>query len=101
MIDKNLTMEDHRPTDKMRLSCDTAAVTEVSEIASVLGVIPGIGLNQLETSRRRNFHGFNEVTGKDVEPLWRKYLEQFNNPFILLLLASAAIRSVLIYLTKS
>jgi len=91
LIDKNLTMEDHRPTDKMRLSCDTAAVTEVSEIASVLGVIPGIGLNQLETSRRRNFHGFNEVTGKDVEPLWRKYLEQFNNPFILLLLASAAI----------
>ena len=94
MIDKNLTtMEDHSvPTDKMRLSCDTAAVTEVSEIASVLGVIPGIGLNQIETSRRRNYHGFNEVTGNEAEPIWKKYLDQFNNPFILLLLASALIR---------
>ena len=85
-------MEDHTTTDKMRLSCDTAAVTEVSEVASVLGVNPEEGLNNLEASRRRNYHGFNEVVGKDADPLWRKYLDQFNNPFILLLLASAAIR---------
>ena len=44
------------------------------------------------TSRRRNYHGFNEVSGKEADPIWRKYLDQFNNPFILLLLASAAIR---------
>ena len=85
-------MEDRLTADKMRLSCDTAAVTEASEVASVLGVDSNFGLNNIEASRRRNYHGFNEVAGKDPDPLWRKYLEQFNNPFILLLLASAAIR---------
>ena len=78
--------------DKMRLSCETAAVTEAAEISSVLGVSAERGLTSVEASRRRDFHGFNEVTGKDNEPLWKKYLDQFNNPFILLLLASAAIR---------
>ena len=33
----------------------------------------------------------NQVGGGDPDPLWKKYLEQFNNPFILLLLASAII----------
>ena len=32
-----------------------------------------------------------QVGGGDPDPLWKKYLEQFNNPFILLLLASAII----------
>ena len=79
-------------SDKMRLSCESAAVTEVSEIASVLGVHPDKGLSNLDASRRRNYHGFNEVKGNDAEPLWKKYLDQFNNPFILLFLASAVIR---------
>lgn len=79
-------------SEKMRLSCETAAVTEVTEVASVLSVNPSQGLTNLEASRRRNYHGFNELQGKDPDPLWKKYLDQFNNPFILLLLASAAIR---------
>jgi Cation transporter/ATPase, N-terminus len=32
-----------------------------------------------------------EVTVSKPDPLWKKYLDQFNNPFILLLLASAVI----------
>jgi Ca2+-transporting ATPase len=67
-------------------------VTEVTDVAVALGVSVEKGLSDLEASRRRNYHGFNEVTGKAADPIWRKYLEQFNNPFILLLLASAVIR---------
>lgn len=85
-------MDSSPTTEKMRLSCESAAITEVTEIASVLGVHVDRGLSNLEASRRRNYHGFNEVAGKEPDPLWRKYLDQFNNPFILLLLASAAIR---------
>ena len=85
-------MELQIASEKMRLSCETAAVTEVNEVAEVLGVSATKGLSNLESSRRRNYHGFNEVAGKEPDPLWRRYLDQFNNPFILLLLASAAIR---------
>ena len=85
-------MEDCASSDKMRLSCESAAVTEVNEVISVLKVHPDKGLSSLDASRRRNFHGFNEVTGNEAEPIWKKYLDQFNNPFILLLLASALIR---------
>ena len=85
-------MDSNENSEKMRLSCETAAVTEVSEVTSVLGVSENQGLTNLDASRRRNYHGFNEVTGKEADPIWKKYLEQFNNPFILLLLASAAIR---------
>ena len=85
-------MEDNASSDKMRLSCESAAVTEVNEVISVLGVHPDKGLSSLDASRRRNFHGFNEVKGNEAEPIWKKYLDQFNNPFILLLLASAFIR---------
>lgn len=32
---------------------------------------------------------YNELSVKEEDPPWKKYLEQFKNPFILLLLASA------------
>ena len=49
------------------------------------------GLSSLEISRRRDIHGFNEVDVGKPDPLWKKYIDQFNNPFILLLLLSAFI----------
>ena len=85
-------MDPNIASEKMRLCCETAAVTEVTEVAAVLGVDVDKGLSLADASRRRNYHGLNEVTGKEADPLWKKYLDQFNNPFILLLLASAAIR---------
>ena len=89
-------MESSQSSDKMRLSCELAAITEVAEIASVLSVHPDKGLSNLDASRRRNYHGFNEVKGNEADPIWKKYLDQFNNPFILLLLASALIRFVIV-----
>ncbi len=37
----------------------------------------------------------NEIGVKKQDPLWKKYLEQFNQPFILLLLASAVISIIM------
>uniref|UniRef100_A0A8D3DAF7 Calcium-transporting ATPase n=1 Tax=Scophthalmus maximus TaxID=52904 RepID=A0A8D3DAF7_SCOMX len=54
------------------------------------------GLTQEEVSRRRVYHGWNEFDISEEEPLWRKYISQFKDPLILLLLASAVI-SVLMH----
>ena len=73
------------------LSCEQAALLSAYEVQSILQVDSRRGLASDEVSRRRAVHGFNEVGIKNPDPLWKKYLEQFNNPFILLLLASAFI----------
>uniref|UniRef100_A0A673B2S3 P-type Ca(2+) transporter n=1 Tax=Sphaeramia orbicularis TaxID=375764 RepID=A0A673B2S3_9TELE len=44
----------------------------------------------------RNYHGWNEFDINEEEPLWKKYISQFKDPLILLLLASAVI-SVLMH----
>uniref|UniRef100_A0A7N6AYE8 Calcium-transporting ATPase n=1 Tax=Anabas testudineus TaxID=64144 RepID=A0A7N6AYE8_ANATE len=55
-----------------------------------------LGLTQEEVSRRRAYHGWNEFDISEEEPLWKKYISQFKDPLILLLLASAVI-SVLMH----
>ena len=63
----------------------------LEKVQSKLSVDLSQGLSSLEVSRRRDIHGFNEVNVGKPDPLWKKYIDQFNNPFILLLLLSAFI----------
>ncbi|VDM12029.1 unnamed protein product [Wuchereria bancrofti] len=49
------------------------------------------GLSSAEVVRRQKYNGYNEFEIQDHYPIWRKYLDQFNNPLIILLLTSAAI----------
>uniref|UniRef100_A0A670ZTV2 Calcium-transporting ATPase n=1 Tax=Pseudonaja textilis TaxID=8673 RepID=A0A670ZTV2_PSETE len=44
---------------------------------------------------RRAFHGWNEFDITEDEPLWKKYISQFKNPLIMLLLASAVISVIM------
>uniref|UniRef100_A0A8C4TQ77 Calcium-transporting ATPase n=1 Tax=Falco tinnunculus TaxID=100819 RepID=A0A8C4TQ77_FALTI len=44
---------------------------------------------------RRAFHGWNEFDISEDESLWKKYISQFKNPLIMLLLASAVISVVM------
>ncbi|KAF4076183.1 hypothetical protein AMELA_G00227400 [Ameiurus melas] len=53
------------------------------------------GLSDVEVSRRRVYHGWNEFDISEDEPLWKKYLSQFKDPLIMLLLASAVISVVM------
>uniref|UniRef100_A0A8C0FUA2 Calcium-transporting ATPase n=1 Tax=Bubo bubo TaxID=30461 RepID=A0A8C0FUA2_BUBBB len=49
------------------------------------------GLSEFSVLQRRLKHGWNEFSVENTEPIWKKYLDQFKNPLILLLLASALV----------
>uniref|UniRef100_A0A8B9T8W3 Calcium-transporting ATPase n=1 Tax=Anas platyrhynchos TaxID=8839 RepID=A0A8B9T8W3_ANAPL len=49
------------------------------------------GLSENSVLQRRLKHGWNEFSVDNTEPIWKKYLDQFKNPLILLLLASALV----------
>ena len=49
------------------------------------------GLPTAEATRRVQFNGYNEFEVEEKESIFKKYLEQFKNPLILLLLASAVV----------
>ncbi|PIK60461.1 testis secretory pathway calcium transporting ATPase [Apostichopus japonicus] len=49
------------------------------------------GLSSREAERRLMVHGYNDFEIAKEDPLWKKYLEQFKDPLIMLLLASAVV----------
>ncbi|XP_049818682.1 calcium-transporting ATPase type 2C member 1 isoform X2 [Aethina tumida] len=73
----------------MWLTASEASRLECEEVASRLDVDVRKGLSWQEATHRRQVSGYNEFSVKDEDPPWKKYLEQFKNPLILLLLASA------------
>ncbi|KAM4736379.1 calcium-transporting ATPase type 2C member 1 isoform 2-T2 [Anableps anableps] len=73
------------------LTSRKASELPVNEVACILQADLQTGLTQEEVTRRRVFHGWNEFDISEDEPLWRKYISQFKDPLILLLLASAVI----------
>ncbi|XP_075901927.1 calcium-transporting ATPase type 2C member 1 isoform X3 [Nelusetta ayraudi] len=78
------------------LTSRRASELPISEAACLLQADLQFGLSQPEVRRRRAYHGWNEFDISEEEPLWRKYISQFKDPLILLLLASAVI-SVLMH----
>ncbi|KAM8776648.1 calcium-transporting ATPase type 2C member 2 isoform 2-T2 [Rhynchonycteris naso] len=52
------------------------------------------GLSEFSVTQRRLAHGWNEFVADNSEPGWKKYLDQFKNPLILLLLASALVSTL-------
>ncbi|XP_030060390.1 calcium-transporting ATPase type 2C member 2 [Microcaecilia unicolor] len=61
------------------------------ELAKDLHVNLQTGLSDFAVLRRRLKHGWNEFQVDNTEPIWKKYLSQFTNPLILLLLGSALV----------
>lgn len=53
------------------------------------------GLHPTEAQRRFFDHGPNELPKEEPEPLWLRFIKQFKEPLILLLLGSAAISALL------
>ncbi|NWS94726.1 AT2C1 ATPase, partial [Mionectes macconnelli] len=77
------------------LSSKKASELPVDEVASILQANLQNGLKNCEVCHRRAFHGWNEFDISEDEPLWKKYISQFKNPLIMLLLASAVISVVM------
>ncbi|KAM9288986.1 calcium-transporting ATPase type 2C member 2 [Morus bassanus] len=61
------------------------------DLAKALNVDLQSGLSEFSVLQRRLKHGWNEFSVENSKPIWKKYLDQFKNPLILLLLASALV----------
>lgn len=75
----------------MWISAVESSILTWEEVAERLSVDVRRGLSWREANDRMNFVGPNEFQVKEQEPLWKKYIEQFQNPLILLLLGSAVV----------
>ncbi|KAL8564591.1 ATPase, P-type (transporting), HAD superfamily, subfamily IC [Nucella lapillus] len=73
------------------LKVGEAAAMTVEEVSVAYRTSLQRGLTHQEALHRRSVHGPNTFEISKEEPLWKKYLDQFKNPLILLLLASAAV----------
>uniref|UniRef100_A0A803TU76 P-type Ca(2+) transporter n=1 Tax=Anolis carolinensis TaxID=28377 RepID=A0A803TU76_ANOCA len=71
-----------------------ACKCHTEELAKILQVDLQKGLSEVSVLQRRIKHGWNEFVVDKTEPIWKKYLDQFKNPLILLLLASAVVSVV-------
>src|SRR6266540_1761004 len=67
------------------------SVTDVRELARLLGTDPVFGLTGQEATRRLAADGPNEIQVVPAVPTWRKVLAQFQDPLIYLLLAAVAV----------
>ncbi|XP_018573940.1 calcium-transporting ATPase type 2C member 1 isoform X1 [Anoplophora glabripennis] len=83
------TAEDNK--EAMWLTASEASSLRYEEVSDRLRVDIRKGLSWQEATDRRKIAGYNEFSVKNGDPPWKKYLEQFKNPLILLLLASAVV----------
>ena len=65
------------------------------ETAATLGTSLTLGLSNADAQARLLQHGSNELPHEEEEPLWLRFLKQFKETLILLLLGSAAISFVM------
>ena len=73
------------------LNSDTACRMTTDEVIKMLQTDGRLGLDVSEISSRLKYYGHNDFETDDEEPIWKKYLGQFKEPMILLLLVSAFI----------
>ncbi|XP_046544121.1 calcium-transporting ATPase type 2C member 1-like [Haliotis rubra] len=87
-ISKSLTQSEEMMT--LLRSTDVSCMS-VEEVQEACRTHLQAGLSDEEAKRRQTMYGPNDFEIAKEEPLWRKFLGQFNNPLILLLLASAVV----------
>ena len=65
------------------------------EVLAAQGTDRRRGLSEEEAGRRLEKHGRNELTTKEPIPAWRKFLAQFTDVLVILLIIAAAISALL------
>ena len=85
------SVQRHEANDPILKDPSTA---DVDQVAIALNVDPGRGLAEAEAARRLEEFGPNELAGAPPVPAWRKFLQQFKDPLVYLLLAATAISLV-------
>lgn len=69
----------------------SASLSTAADIAAAMEVDPDQGLPPEEAARRLAEHGPNELVGSDRDPAWKRFLGQFHDPLIYLLLGAIVI----------
>ena len=70
------------------------STADAEQVACALNVDPDRGLDEAEAARRLEAFGPNELAGAPPVPAWRKFLQQFKDPLVYLLLVATAISLV-------
>lgn len=68
---------------------------QAEEALRLLDVAPEVGLADAEIGRRRATFGPNRVTARKGPAAWQRFLSQFNQPLIYILIAASAITAFL------
>ena len=68
------------------------SLTDAADVAKALNVDTRTGLTSDEAKRRLEKFGPNELASAPPVPKWKKFLQQFQDPLVYLLLAATAIR---------
>ncbi|MFD7025926.1 cation-translocating P-type ATPase [Promicromonospora sukumoe] len=79
------------PSSYVPLPAPDPSVRAADDVARDLGVDPATGLTAAEAARRLAADGPNELRSRPPVPLWRKVLDQFQDPLVALLLVAVAI----------
>ncbi len=82
-----------------RLALSEFTTDPAEAVAEELGVDPRTGLTAAEAAARLERHGPNELQGTPRDPAWLRFLHQFADPLVYLLLGAIAI-SVLAWVAE-
>ncbi|MFD7307129.1 cation-translocating P-type ATPase [Promicromonospora sp. NPDC059942] len=85
------TSQQRVPPPSVPMPAPDPSVREAHDVAADLGVDPATGLTAAEAARRLAADGPNELRSRPPVPLWRKVLDQFQDPLVALLLVAVAI----------
>src|SRR4051812_5062645 len=66
----------------------------LADIHKELPVAPETGLSEAQAAQSRQRFGANRLTPLPREPLWKKFLEKFDEPIIKILLAAALLSMI-------
>ena len=77
------------------------SLDDAQAVAASLGVDPSTGLSQAEAERRLAQYGPNELASAPPVPKWKKFLAQFKDPLVYLLLAATGISLIAWFIEKA
>ena len=77
------------------------SLTEANEVAKALDVDTNTGLSSAEAQRRLEKFGPNQLASAPPVPEWKKFLAQFQDPLVYLLLAATVISLIAWFIERS
>ncbi|KAB7789011.1 cation-translocating P-type ATPase [Bifidobacterium leontopitheci] len=77
------------------------SLTDAADVAKALNVDPTTGLSSAEAKRRLEKFGPNELASAPPVPKWKKFLAQFQDPLVYLLLVATAISVVAWFIERA